>query len=165
MIVVSGNAFARSVTAGICGWYCHASKLRFELAQPAQSPRESAPIDTDPAVGLVCEFLTAGIASKPPACRMPRKRAGAAAICACKHFIDRGSQRQIGEADDSRRDPRLAILPAGALRRDAVDELGLAHRPHRLRGRPRDTSRGIRRTRSRARDGPMPVSRRISSSR
>src|SRR5208282_4574930 len=44
-----------------------------------------------------------------------------------QYFLDRGAQRQIREAHDSRRDASLAVLSARALRRDAVDEFGLAH--------------------------------------
>ena len=50
-----------------------------------------------------------------------------------QYRFDRGSQRQIRKAHNSRRDARFAILPARALGRDAIDELGLANRPHRLR--------------------------------
>lgn len=50
-----------------------------------------------------------------------------------QYRFDRGSQGQIRKAHNSRRDPRFAILPARALGRDAVDELGLANWPHRLR--------------------------------
>ena len=49
-----------------------------------------------------------------------------------QHFFDRGPQSQIGETDYSRRNPRVTVLPAGALRSDAVDEFGLTHRSQRF---------------------------------
>jgi len=47
--------------------------------------------------------------------------------------LDRRSQLQIGVTDDAGAGAHLAIDAAGAHRRHAVDELGLAHRAH-LRG-------------------------------
>src|ERR1035437_661562 len=75
-------------------------------------------------------FWTRVEASRVPDATKTRRRRGDMRL---QYRFDRGSQRQIRKAHNSRRDPRFTALPARALGRDAVDELGLAHRPHRLR--------------------------------
>src|ERR1700761_8729025 len=49
-----------------------------------------------------------------------------------QYFFDGGPESQIGETDYSRRNPRVAVLPARALRGDTIHEFGLAHRPQRF---------------------------------
>ena len=49
-----------------------------------------------------------------------------------EHGHDGLAERQIRKPNDAGRDARFAVLPAVALRRDAVDELGFADRTHRL---------------------------------
>ena len=52
-----------------------------------------------------------------------------------QHRAHRLAQPEVGEADDAGADAHLAVDAAGAHGGDAVDELGLAHRLHRLRPR------------------------------
>ena len=47
-----------------------------------------------------------------------------------QHGLDLVAECEIGEADDARGDARRPVETAVAHRRDAGDELGLAHRPH-----------------------------------
>ena len=57
------------------------------------------------------------------------KAAAAGANMHFKHRLDPVAERQIGVANDSGGDPRLAIAAAGADRRQTGDEFGLADRP------------------------------------
>ena len=49
-----------------------------------------------------------------------------------QYFFDGGAQGEIGEADYTSRDASLTVSPTRALRGDAVDEFGLAHRLQRF---------------------------------
>ena len=130
-MVVSGKARARSVSSAICGWNSQASKLRPSGASCAKPSRNVAS-SSRCSVGLLCELRICSLACQPAAWRMPRKRPRAAPMCASQHLAHRGAQAQVGEADDARGHARVAVAAAGAHRRDAVDELGLAHRAQRL---------------------------------
>ena len=49
-----------------------------------------------------------------------------------EHLVDRRAQREVGVADDAGGDARRARAAALGLGRDALDEIGLAHRTQRL---------------------------------
>ena len=50
-----------------------------------------------------------------------------------QHRLNRSAQHEVGIGDDACGDGGGAILPAGALGGDALDELGLAYGLHLLR--------------------------------
>ena len=73
MIDVSGKARASAVTSGSCGWYCQASKLSPSGANWAKPWRKVAS-PYSPGGGLVWLLWISGLASHPPAWRMPLNR-------------------------------------------------------------------------------------------
>ena len=73
MMAVSGKARASAVTSGSCGWYCQASKLSPSGANCAKPSRKVAS-PYSPRGGLVWLLWIIGLASQPPAWRMPLKR-------------------------------------------------------------------------------------------
>ena len=104
-----------------------------------------------------------GSASQAVMWRMPRKRPPPARICASSTSSTARAELQIGMADDAGADLRRAIAAAGAHRRDAVDELGLADRPQLLRAGRAVHRRGTGRRRCATMLWPLPVSASRSS--
>ncbi len=155
MIVVSGKCFRERRHCRHLGMVLPSLETQTQTVQPGKALSKTRSTRRDPRAGRYANCAR-GVGSKPPACRIPRKRAGAAAMCASSTSFDRGSQGEIGEADDTRRDPSLAVSAARALRRDAVDE-SVSPTAASIRGRPRDTSTCIRRIPSRARDARVGV--------
>ena len=64
---------------------------------------------------------------------MPPEPAAAGRQERFQHRLNRRAQHEVGVAHDSRGHLRGAVLPAGALGGDALDELDLAHRAQLLR--------------------------------
>src|SRR5712692_1927512 len=81
-------------------------------------------------IGVRISHLRARVETRrmPYATKAARRRGD----MSLQYLFNARAQRQIREAHDSRRNPSLSILAACALRRDAIDELGLANRFHRL---------------------------------
>src|SRR5262249_13728548 len=57
------------------------------------------------------------------------KASAAGAQMCLEHRLDPAAEAQVGVADDAGAGPRLAVGAAGAHRRDAIGEFGLAHLP------------------------------------
>ena len=130
-MVVSGKARARSVSSGICAWNSQASKLRPSGASCAKPSRNVAS-SSRCSVGLLCELRICSLACQPAAWRMPRKRWRAASMCASSTSRTAAPRHRSAKDDDAGGHARVAVAAAGAHGRDAVDELGLAHRAQRL---------------------------------
>ena len=152
-MVVSGKARARSVSSGNLRMEQPGVEAQARAAPAARSPRGRWRRSSRCSVGLLCELRICSLACQPAAWRMPRKRPRAGVDVRFEHLAHRGAQAQVGEGDDARGHARGAVAAAGAHGRDAVDELGLAHRAQRARGRRRGTSTHIRRTPCCARRG------------
>ena len=143
---VSGKARARSIRSGSCGSSSQASNESGRAARAARSPRGSRRVDRGPrlAPGRAGPARSVS-ASHEAQLRMPRKRPPPAAMWASSTALTAVAQRQVGVADDAGAGARLAVEAAGAHRRHAVDELGLADRrasrPVRRPGTSRRTPR------------------------
>ena len=113
-------------------------ELRMEHPRVEGQPERGQAGEARAEVGLLHEVRALGDgAVADHVARVPGRRVAHAAKSAAagadqrlEHGLDPIAQREIGEADDARGDARRAVLAALAHRRDARDELGLAHRPH-----------------------------------
>ena len=138
-----GNCRARSISSGSCGSIIHASNDSPRLPSSAKPSRNFGSIIT-PAGLRFSGPSTPGSASYDVERRMPLKRSPPAAMCASSTRPDIRAQQQLRRAHDPRARQRLAVKPARRHRRDAVDELRLAHAASSRSARRRDTSTGIR---------------------
>ncbi len=127
---MSGNARARSIASGSCGWYCHDFETQAELGELGKALAEfgiARQVWRNDARGEFGDRLAAipghavADAAKPPA---------ADGDLRFQHIAHARTERKIGMADDGLGDPAGAVVARRAHRGDAVDELDLAHRRH-----------------------------------
>ena len=133
---------------GSAGGSSHASNERPSGPSGAKPSRKALSRQQAAArVGRGC--ASEGSASQAVMWRMPRKRSPPARRWASSTSCDPAAQAKVGVADDAGAGAGRAVDAARAHRGGAVDELGLADRPHLGRARRRGTSTGPRRRRSR----------------
>src|SRR5262245_5144214 len=122
-MLADGKARARSIASASWGWNTHASSERPSAVRRARPARKSACF-------MRCGPFATALLPMTSLAAHAAKAAAAGADQRLEHGLDSIAQGEIGEADDAGGDARSAVLTALAHRRDAGDELGLAHRPH-----------------------------------
>ena len=127
-ILVSGNAAARLATSPSCGCSTKASNVSPRRPSNANPSRNVLSPSSPGGGGVRIEDRLIGVPGRAIAQAAEAFAAGARKRI--KHRFDAAAQPQIGEADDTGRDPGLAAISAGADRRHAVDEFGFADRAH-----------------------------------